>query len=441
MKKKYLIIALIFSLFFINKNVFASEAIDYVKFNVPDSDKLKNIDNKFVSNFYYPDTTSRLDLQFWYAQYIKQYDNTNQYERFDSYTSSLDSNTKYTCTASSCVLTNFFSNFHVNPTIKLDTNYEIAYIFSKSDSILYHSSFDFDPSEIKFSFYAGGSYTSIDGSSDFIKYAYWKKNIGEKGTDEYNNSAVLVLGFKFSSDLYSSDDLWGGLAAISFDLEGPEKNLLVFPQGKEVRFKTSFMSMLENGTISIAGTTTDSSGGGSTSAGGRHDELDQVNGSDLSKFDSLDSCDSTDIVCHLKNLLTMIKNTFIRIGNLVSSLLNGIKSLFVPSGDALKEHFQKNYSLLADHLGFLVYPFKLISNVADRIINLKTTTSFSFAGWTFMGVSVLPSFNFDFKAILEADNIANMYNIYLVVISGIIVLGFMVLCLKKFKSMFGSDSK
>lgn len=440
MKRKYLIIALIFSLFFINKNVFASEAIDYVKFNVPNSEKLKNIDNKFVSNFYFPDSTTRLDLQFWYSQYIKKYDNTNTYLNFNSYTSNLDSNTKYTCDSSSCVLTNFFSHFHVNPKIKLDTNYEIAYIFSKSDSILYHSDFEFDPSEIKFAFDFGGSYSTINGSKDFIKYAYWRKNIGVKGSDEYNNSAVLVIGFRFSSDLYSLSDI-GDLAVISFDLEGPEKNLLVFPQNKEVRFKTSFMSMLENGNISIAGSSTGSSGGGSTSGGGRHDDLDQVNGSDLSKFDSLNSCDSTDIVCHLKNLLTMIKNTFVRIGNLVSSLLNGIKSLFVPSGNSLKEHFQKNYSLLSEHLGFLVYPFQLISNIFDRIINLKTTTSFSFAGWTFMGVSVLPSFIFDFNDVLKAENISNMYNIYLVVISGLIVIAFMALCLKKFKAMFGSDNK
>ena len=76
MKRKYLIIALLFSLFFINKNVFASEALDYVKFNVPNSEKLKNIDNKFVSNFYFPDSTTRLDLQFFYSQYVKKYDNS-----------------------------------------------------------------------------------------------------------------------------------------------------------------------------------------------------------------------------------------------------------------------------------------------------------------------------------------------------------------------------
>ena len=88
-----------------------------------------------------------------------------------------------------------------------------------------------------------------------------------------------------------------------------------------------------------------------------------------------------------------------------------------------------------------MYPFQLISNIFDRIINLKTTTSFSFAGWTFMGVSVLPSFIFDFNDVLKAENISNMYNIYIVVISGLIVIGFMALCLKKFKAMFGSDNK
>ena len=58
-----------------------------------------------------------------------------------------------------------------------------------------------------------------------------------------------------------------------------------------------------------------------------------------------------------------------------------------------------------------------------------------------MGVKVLPAFKFDFNDVLMMDNIKTMYNVYLIIVSGVIVFGFFSMCLKKFSSMFGSDNK
>lgn len=442
MKKRFLIFTLIFSLFFINKNVFALENMDYLHFNVPDSEKLVSKENVFVSNFFNVD--NRLDLLYKYNYYIRNYDTEGNYLNFSTKGQFPLDNVSYECTSSACVLTDYFVNFFYNPRISLDKDYQFSFIINKSDSAKFHNDFDFNFSDITFNFESSSGDVTIRGSSDFIKYAYFKRYLGTANTDDYKNTAILVVGFKFSSDLYTNKDI-GGLKTLYFKTEGPENNLLVFPQNETVRFKTGMISLLENGTMSVSGSGSGSSGGGHTSGGGRHDNLDQVDGSDLSKFESLDVCDSTDVVCHVKNILTMIKNSFIRLGNavtnIVSGIIDGFKSLFVPSSDSIKDNFTKNYDLLHSHLGFLIYPFELISTFADKLVNLKTTTSFSFSGWEFMSVKVLPAFKFDFNDVLQADNVKTMYNVYLVIISGIIVFGFVSMCLKKFNSMFGSGNK
>lgn len=441
MKKRFLIFTLIFSLFFINKNVFALENMDYLHFNVPDSEKLVSKENVFVSNFFNVD--NRLDLIYKYNYYIRNYDSQGNYLHFSNVGHFPLDNVSYECNYSACVLTDYFVNFLYYPRISLDKDYEFSFIINKSDSVKFHNDFDFDFSNITFNFRSYEGDVTIRGSSDFIKYAYFKMHLGTANTDDYKNTAILVVGFRFSSDLYTKNDI-GELKTLYFKTEGPENNLLVFPQNETARFKTGMMSLLENGTMSVSGSGTGSSGGGHTSGGGRHDNLDQVDGSDLSKFKSLDVCDSTDVVCHLKNILTMIKNSFIRLGNAVTNIVGGIidgfKSLFVPSSSSIKDNFSKNYDLLHSHLGFLIYPFELISKFSDKLVNLKTTTSFSGSGWEFMGVKVLPAFKFDFNDVLRTDNIKTMYNVYLVIISGIIVFGFVSMCLKKFYSMFGSGN-
>lgn len=442
MKKRFLIFTLIFSLFFINKNVFALENMDYLHFNVPDSEKLVSKENVFVSNFFNVD--NRLDLIYKYNYYIRRYNTEGNYFTFDSVGHFPLDNVSYECNSSACVLTDYFVNFLYYPRISLDKDYEFSFIINKSDSVKFHNDFDFDFSNITFNFQSYEGDVTIRGSSDFIKYAYFKRHLGTANTDDYKNTAILVVGFRFSSDLYTKNDI-GELKTLYFKTEGPENNLLVFPQNETARFKTGMMSLLENGTMSVSGSGTGSSGGGHTSGGGRHDNLDQVDGSDLSKFKSLDVCDSTDVVCHLKNILTMIKNSFIRLGNAVTNIVGGIidgfKSLFVPSSSSIKDNFSKSYDLLHSHLGFLIYPFELISKFSDKLVNLKTTTSFSGSGWEFMGIKVLPAFKFDFNDVLRTDNIKTMYNLYFVIVSGVIIFGFFSMCLKKFSSMFGSDNK
>lgn len=443
MKKRFLILILIFSLFFINKNVFALENMDYLHFNVPDSEKLVSRENVFVSNFFNVDT--RLDSIYNYNYYIRNYDSEGNYLNFSSKGHFPLDNVSYECNNSACVLTDYFVNFLINPRISLDKDYEFSFIINKSDSVKFHNDFDFNFSDITFNFRgSSGDDVTISGSSDFVKYAYFKRHLGTANTDDYKNTAILVVGFKFSSDLYSKDDV-GYLKTLYFKTKGPENNFLVFLPNETARFKTGIMSLLENGTMSVSGSGTGSSGLGHTSGGGRHDNLDQVDGSDLSKFESLDVCDSTDVVCHLKNILTMIKNSFIRLGNAVTNIVGGIidgfKSLFVPSSSSIKDNFSKNYDLLHSHLGFLIYPFELFSKFSDKLVNLKTTTSFSGSGWEFMGVKVLPAFKFDFNDVLMTDNIKTMYNVYLIIVSGVIVFGFFSMCLKKFSSMFGSDNK
>lgn len=77
----------------------------------------------------------------------------------------------------------------------------------------------------------------------------------------------------------------------------------------------------------------------------------------------------------LRSMLNAIKNAITAIGNQISSaiealgnfLIEGLKSLFIPSDGYFEGLASDMQAWLEDHLGLLVYPFTLVTDLASRI--------------------------------------------------------------------------
>ena len=77
----------------------------------------------------------------------------------------------------------------------------------------------------------------------------------------------------------------------------------------------------------------------------------------------------------LRSMLNAIKNAITAIGNQISNaiealgnfLIDGLKSLFIPSAGYFEGVASDMQAWLEDHLGLLVYPFTLVADLASRI--------------------------------------------------------------------------
>ena len=81
----------------------------------------------------------------------------------------------------------------------------------------------------------------------------------------------------------------------------------------------------------------------------------------------------------LRSMLNAIKNAITAIGNQISSaiealgnfLIEGLKSLFIPSEGYFEGKAIEMRTWLEEHLGLLVYPFTLVADLADRVAGLQ----------------------------------------------------------------------
>lgn len=180
-------------------------------------------------------------------------------------------------------------------------------------------------------------------------------------------------------------------------------------------------------------------------------DIDKATSKDESIFSQLKQCDTLDVGCHVDNILTMIKNVFVRIGNFFLSILEFIGSvfsrlqellisLFIPDSDEISSVFDTLSNFLNNKLGFLVFPFDFIIDFLNRFINLPnepvkiitvpTVTLGSFG-------TLIPGFSFNIAEYWEKAPFNQIYNIYLIFVHAFIGFGLYKLSLKKFNEIVG----
>lgn len=128
----------------------------------------------------------------------------------------------------------------------------------------------------------------------------------------------------------------------------------------------------------------------------------------------------------LKDLLSYINplspNFFVY--KLIELLIEGLKSLFIPSDDFFETYFNELKDFFSERLGFLFYPFELIIDVLTKMLNVN----FSEPVFTIpdmyepvTGNKLISSTQFNLNSMLGENAFKVVHDIYLVLVDAFIV--------------------
>ena len=149
-----------------------------------------------------------------------------------------------------------------------------------------------------------------------------------------------------------------------------------------------------------------------------------------------------------KSILENIVSFFTHFGdflnNLLTGILNGFKnlfnSLFIPDKEIFEDFINQEYEFLKGKLGFLLYPIDLMIDFANRVYNISNSQNavFTIPKTEFMNVVLFEENSIDLLSIVNSNGaIKNLYSIYRVFVSGLIVIWLCCLAKKKYDEIFG----
>jgi len=130
-------------------------------------------------------------------------------------------------------------------------------------------------------------------------------------------------------------------------------------------------------------------------------------------------------------------------GKLITGLIDGIKSLFIPEGDFFSNWFNELWSFLQEKLGILLLPFTLIGDILTRFLSLSSGAyiiSIPAVTMPIWGGTIIPATTFDFATLTSNSVIGNMHSIYLMVVDVIIIFALVNLAKKKYEEMMSGGT-
>ena len=168
-------------------------------------------------------------------------------------------------------------------------------------------------------------------------------------------------------------------------------------------------------------------------------KLDELNDSISSENDDVTS-NKCGMICKLKNIAVGIIELP---GKIITGLLDGIKSLFIPSDDFFSNWFNELWSFLQEKLGILLLPFTLIGDILTRFLSLSSGAyiiSIPAVTMPIWGGTIIPATIFDFATLTSNSVIGNMHSIYLMVVDVIIIFALVNLAKKKYEEMMSGGT-
>ncbi len=123
---------------------------------------------------------------------------------------------------------------------------------------------------------------------------------------------------------------------------------------------------------------------------------------------------------------------------LISLLIDAIKSLFIPSDDFFSNYFTNLKDWFSDRLGFLFYPFELIIDILDKIVNINFSDpvmNIPDINEPFTGNKLISATTFDFNSLLSNSILKNIHDIYLVGVDVVIVIALVNLAKRKWEEV------
>lgn len=121
-----------------------------------------------------------------------------------------------------------------------------------------------------------------------------------------------------------------------------------------------------------------------------------------------------------------------------------LKSLFVPSDDYFETKFNELSENVEGILGFLGYPYTLLTNTFDYFMTIEDTGEYIIK-WddvkvpNFEEYSIIKGGSFDFSVLLQDEKINLLRNIAFAFINALLTLAFLQLCHNQYNKIFGGD--
>lgn len=123
---------------------------------------------------------------------------------------------------------------------------------------------------------------------------------------------------------------------------------------------------------------------------------------------------------------------------LISLLLDGLKSLFIPSNDFFSTFFTDLKEWFSDRLGFLFYPFELIIDILNKIMNINFSEpvfEIPDINEPFTNSKLISATSYNLNDLLKNSIFKTVHNIYLLCVDAFIVFGLVNLAKRKFEEV------
>ena len=133
-----------------------------------------------------------------------------------------------------------------------------------------------------------------------------------------------------------------------------------------------------------------------------------------------------------------------RKGGLLGGILDGIKGFFIPSSEFFNNYFNELNNWFSDRLGLLYFPIDFIISFLNRIYSSEfNDVIFDIPDIYVPGYGkdtgsspIIPAYKFNFTNFVNSnDNIKIIYDMYLLVVDGIIIWGIIQLFSKKYEEV------
>ena len=142
----------------------------------------------------------------------------------------------------------------------------------------------------------------------------------------------------------------------------------------------------------------------------------------------------------IKDILSYInpfsENFFVY--KLIELLVDAIKSLFIPSDDFFSTYFTDLKDWFSDRLGFLFYPFELIIDILNKILNIDFENpifNIPDIHEPFTNKKIISATTFNLNDLLTNNTWKTVHDIYLIMLDAFIVFGLVNLFLRKYKEV------
>ena len=126
---------------------------------------------------------------------------------------------------------------------------------------------------------------------------------------------------------------------------------------------------------------------------------------------------------------------------LIDLLIDGLKSLFIPSDDFFSTYFEDLRDWFSDRLGFLWTPFDVIIEILENISSIMfgepVVCCFDIYE-PFTNTKIISAFSYNLNNLLENSTFKTVHDIYFVVVDAIIIFAMIHLTHKKIEEVFSN---